>query len=47
MIHHFLHRGFKPEYIINLSLADKIFFRASLDLFIEEENQKYSAISGG
>jgi len=47
MLHHFLQRGIKPEYIMNLPLTEKMFYRASMDLFIEEETAKYRALTGG
>jgi len=39
LIHHYLQRGFKPEYIINLPFIDKLFYRASMDLYLEEKSE--------
>ena len=47
MLHHFLQRGIQPESIINLPLTEKMFYRASMDLYIEEETAKYKALTGG
>ena len=47
MLHHYLQRGFKPEQIINLPYIDKLFYRASMDLAIEEEIEKARVAGGG
>ena len=43
MLHHYMQRGFKPAYIINLPVAEKLFFKASMELFLEEENARWEA----
>ena len=47
MLHHYIQRGFKPAYIINLPIAEKLFFKASLELFLEEEIDKINSITNG
>jgi len=47
MLHHYLQRGFKPEQIINLPYIDKLFYRASMDLAIEEEIERLNSLGGG
>lgn len=47
MIHHYLQKGFKPEYIIKLSLTEKMFYKASMEINLEEEYNKIKAMSGG
>ena len=43
MLCHFLNRGITPDKIINLSLTDKLFYKASY----EDEYEKYKALTGG
>lgn len=47
MIHHYLQRGWKFEDFIGLSLFEKQFMMASMDLFVEEETEKLKAMAGG
>jgi hypothetical protein len=47
MLHHYLQRGIKPEDVINLSLTEKMFYKASLEAWLDEEERKYRALAGG
>lgn len=47
MVHHYLQRGVPPEKVINLPHAEKLFYRASMELYFEEEAEKYRALGGG
>ena len=47
MLCHYLNRGIEPEKIINLSLIDKLFYKASYEVYIEDEYEKYKALTGG
>lgn len=42
MIHHYLQKGERLEYLLNLPSANKLFMKASMYLEIEEENAKWS-----
>jgi len=46
MINHYLQRGFKPIYIINLPVTEKMFYMAGMEICIEEESEKYKALGG-
>ena len=46
MLHHYLQRGIKPEDVINLPLAEQIFYKASLEVYLEEREREYRALSG-
>ncbi len=37
MIHYYLQKGFHPNYLINLSSFEKMFFYASMMLAMEEK----------
>ena len=47
MLCHFLNRGIEPEKIINLPLGDKLFYKASYEIYMEDEYKKYAALVGG
>ena len=47
MLCHFLKRGITPDKIINLPLADKLFYKASYEIYMEDEYEKYKALTGG
>lgn len=47
MLCHFLNCGIEPEKIINLSLSDKLFYKASYEIYMEDEYEKYKALTGG
>ena len=47
MLCHFLNRGITPDRIINLSLTEKIFYKACYDIYVEDEYEKYKALAGG
>ena len=36
LLHHYVQKGFSIEYLLNLSVAEKLFFRASLEQYHEE-----------
>ena len=47
MFCHFLNRGITPDKIINLPLTDKLFYKASYEIYMEDEYKKYAALVGG
>lgn len=47
MLCHFLNRGIEPEKIINLPISEKLFYKASYEIYMEEEYKKYAALVGG
>lgn len=46
MLCHFLNRGIEPKKIINLPLSDKLFYKASYEIYMEDEYEKYKALTG-
>ena len=46
-MHYYLQKGFAPEQILNLPFREKMFYKASMALAIDEEVQKAKAMSGG
>ena len=47
MLCHFLNRGIELEKIINLPMQEKIFYKASYEIYMEDEYEKYKALTGG
>ena len=47
MLCHFLNRGIEPEKIINLPLSEKLFYKACYEVYMEDEYEKYKALTGG
>ena len=47
MLCHFLNRGVEPEKIINLPMQEKIFYKAAYEIHVEDEHEKYKALTGG
>ena len=47
MLCHFLNRGIEPEKIINLPMQEKIFYKAAYEIHVEDEHEKYKALTGG
>ena len=47
MLCHFLNRGIEPEKIINLPMQEKIFYKASYEIYMEDEYEKYKVLTGG
>ena len=47
LIHYYVQRGFDWDKLAGLSLSEKVFLKASMELAIEEETEKYRAILGG
>ena len=47
MLCHFLNRGIAPKDIINLPVAEKLFYKASYEINTEDEYEKYKALTGG
>jgi len=47
MLCHFLNRGITPEHIINLSLTEQIFYKSCYEIYVEDEMEKYKALTGG
>lgn len=46
LVHYYLQRGFDPDMIAGLSASEKAFFRASMELAIEDEVKRYKALFG-
>lgn len=46
LVHYYLQRGFDPDKIAGLSASEKQFYRASMELAVEAELQKYKALFG-
>ena len=46
LVHYYLQRGFDPDRIAGLSASEKVFFRASMELAIEEDVKRYKALFG-
>lgn len=46
LIHYYLQKGFDPDRIASLSASEKAFFRASMELALEDEVRKYKALFG-
>ncbi len=46
-MHYYLQKGISPEKILDLSLSEKIFYKASMELEIETEAKKYKVLFGG
>jgi len=46
LIHFYVQKGFDWDRLASLSLSDKTFLRASMELAIEQEAEKYKAIFG-
>lgn len=42
MLHYYIQRGFNPEYILNLDLESKLFFKASMDITLEEKSRFFN-----
>ena len=47
LIHYYLQKGFDWDRLAGLSLSEKIFLKASMELAVEEEEEKYKAVIGG
>lgn len=47
LIHYYLQKGFDWDRLAGLSLSEKIFLKASMELAVEEEEEKYKAVLGG
>lgn len=45
MLHHYLQKGFAHEYILNLSNLEKVVYKASMELALEEEAERMKALS--
>ncbi|WP_427340651.1 hypothetical protein [Caloranaerobacter sp. DY30410] len=41
-LHHYLQKGFKLEYLLNLKATEKLFMIASMEQYFEEEKAKWS-----
>jgi hypothetical protein len=46
LIHYYVQRGFDWDRLASLSLSEKIFLQASMELEIEQEAEKYNALLG-
>ncbi|MBQ7960158.1 MAG: hypothetical protein IJ285_02970 [Clostridia bacterium] len=47
MLCHFLNRGITPDKIINLSFTEKLFYKGCYEVYMEDEYEKYKALTGG
>ena len=47
LIHYYVQRGFDWDRLAALSISEKVFLKASMELAIKEETEKYKAILGG
>lgn len=47
MLCHFVNKGILPENIISRPLSEQIFFKAAYEVFVEDEYEKYKALTGG
>ena len=47
MLCHFLNRGINPEHIINLPLTEQVFYKSCYEIYVEDEYEKYKALTGG
>ena len=47
LIHYYIQKGFSWNDLVNLSASEKIFLRASMEVEIENETEKYKALLGG
>ena len=47
MLCHFANRGIAPENIITRPLTEQIFFKSCYEIFMEDEYEKYKALTGG
>ncbi len=47
MLCHFLNRGIEPKKVINLPLSEKLFYKACYEVYMEDEYEKYKALTGG
>lgn len=47
LIHYYVQRGFDWDRLAALSVSEKVFLKASMELAIKEETEKYKAILGG
>ncbi len=41
-LHHYLQRGFRLDYLINLSYDERLLMAASMELYFEEEKERWS-----
>lgn len=47
MLCHYLNKGILPERIINRPLSEEVFFKACYEIYVEDEVEKYKALTGG
>ena len=47
MLCYFLNRGIEPKHILNLPFAEKLFYKACHEIYVEDEIEKYKALTGG
>ena len=46
LIHYYVQRGFDWDKLAALSLSEKMFLKASMELAMEQEAEKYKALFG-
>ena len=47
MLHFYLQKGITPEYILNLSLEERLFYFASMETAIEERRKLFAFEGNG
>ena len=47
MLCHYLNKGILPEEILNRPFSEKLFFKASYEVYKDEEYEKLKALAGG
>ena len=47
MLCHFLNRGIVPDKILNLPLTERLFYKCCHEIYVEDEYEKYKALTGG
>nr|DAH06902.1 MAG TPA: hypothetical protein [Caudoviricetes sp.] len=47
LIHYYIQKGFDWDRLARLTLSERVFLKASMELEIEQEADKYKAILGG
>ncbi len=45
MLHHYLQKGIKPESILGLNLTERLFYQASMELYLKEEGEKLKLLN--
>ncbi|QNB48211.1 hypothetical protein BR63_19210 [Thermanaerosceptrum fracticalcis] len=46
MLHHYLQKGITPEYILGLDWTTRLFYQASMEVWLKEEGEKLKLLRG-